>query len=230
VTTRRAPRLWVVDPSINNPEVEGIASILEGWPGDSRVFRPALNPGDGPAPEHGYDTDGVVLMGSASSVYDTLPWATRLSAWIGPLVEGRVRRPLLGICYGHQLIAHLAGGEVGWLNEGREKRLGVEESELRGGRLLPGRRRLRVVVSHREEVKRLPAGCRVTASRPGVSIDGLEHREFPVFSYQFHPEAGEEFARHVGLDPAVLDERVHEDSRLLLGAFRDLILAENARP
>ena len=87
-----------------------------------------------------------------------------------------------------------------------------------------GARQLRVVVSHREEVKRLPGRYRISARRPGVSIDGMEHPELPLFSFQFHPEAGEEFAHHVGLDPSCLDERVREDSRRLLGAFRRLVL------
>ena len=70
----------------------------------------------------------------------------------------------------------------------------VEESTLDGSRLLPDESSLRVVVSHREEVKRAPDEYRVTASRGPVAIDGLEHRTRPVFSFQFHPEAGGEFA------------------------------------
>ena len=60
---QRRPRLWVIDPSMNNPEDEGIATIVDDWPGESRIFRPVLSPGDGPDPQSGYDTDGIVLMG-----------------------------------------------------------------------------------------------------------------------------------------------------------------------
>jgi GMP synthase-like glutamine amidotransferase len=225
VSPGQARRLWIIDPSTNNPEDEAIEFMLDGWPGESRVFRPALRPGDGPQPRDGYDTDGIVLMGSSASVHETLSWIAPLASWLAPVLAGEVRRPLLGICFGHQLIAHLAGGEVGWLDEERSKRLGVESSELAGGRLLPGRRRLRVVVSHREEVRRLPQTYGVTARRPGVSHDGLEHHELPIYSFQFHPEAWEEFAHHVGLDPSVLDDQVREDSRTLLGAFRRVVLS-----
>jgi GMP synthase-like glutamine amidotransferase len=224
VSSERARRLWFIDPSTNNPEDEAIEFMLDGWPGESRLFRPALCPGDGPQPEDGYDTDGIVLMGSSSSVHDTLSWYGPLASWLAPVLAGEVRRPLLGICYGHQLIAHQAGGEVGWLNEERTKRLGIEETVLEGCRLLPGRRRLRVVVSHREEVKRLPRNYRRTARRPGVTNDGMEHHDLPIYSFQFHPEAWEEFATHVGLDPALLDDQVREDSRTLLGAFRQIVL------
>jgi GMP synthase-like glutamine amidotransferase len=218
------PRLWIIDPSIHNPEDEGVRFILEDWPGEARVFRPALVPGDGPRPGDGHDADGFVLLGSAASVHDPLTWMEPLSAWLGPLIEGKIRKPLLGVCFGHQFITHLSGGAVGMLNETGKKRLGVEWTLLEHGRLLPGRRKLRVVVSHREEVQRVPAGYRIVAGRPGVAVDGLEHDELPVYSFQFHPEAREDFARRVGLPPTDLDDRVLADSRLLLGAFRRKVL------
>jgi GMP synthase-like glutamine amidotransferase len=216
--------LWVIDPSVRYPEEQGIEQILRGWPGRSRVFRPALAGNGGPSPEDGHEAAGVVLMGSAASVHEPLPWLHDLSGWLRPILVGRVDLPLLGICFGHQLIAHLAGGEVGFLTPGRDKRLGVETSVLEGGRLLPGRQALRVVVSHREEVTRAPDGYRVVARREGVDIDGLEHVSRPIFSFQFHPEAREEFAEHAGLDAALVDGRVRADSRRLLGAFRARVL------
>jgi GMP synthase-like glutamine amidotransferase len=222
------PRLWVIDPSINRAEDQGVAAILRGWDGESRIFRPVLSPGEGPEPATGYDTDGVVLMGSAASVHDDHEWLARLTGWLRPIVEGRIGMPLLGICFGHQLIAHLAGAEIAFLNDDRSKRLGVERSKLTGSRLLTAERALRVVVSHREHVASRPAGYRVVASRPGVTIDGLEHEKLPIFSFQFHPEAGEEFAGHVGVDPALLDVEQQGDSQLLLGTFRDLVRASSA--
>jgi GMP synthase-like glutamine amidotransferase len=212
-------RLWIVDPSVNNPEDQAVKEILRGWPGESRLFRPSFLPGDGPEPATGYEADGVVLMGSAASVYDSLPWLEQLSAWLRPILAGHIEVPLLGVCFGHQLIAHLSGAEVAFIHDDHRKRIGVEITELEGGRLLPGRHSLRVVVSHREMVCSRPAGYRVVARRPGVDIDGLEHAELPIFTFQFHPEAREEFALHVGIDPAHIDGRLRDDSRKLISAF-----------
>jgi GMP synthase-like glutamine amidotransferase len=214
-------RLWVIDPSVIRPENQGVAEILRDWPGESRLFRPALRPGDGPEPGSGYKTDGVVLMGSALSVHDSRPWIAQLSAWLRPILSGECLIPLLGICFGHQLIAHLSGGEVLFLRDDRVKRTGVEYSQLAGGRLLPGTRSLRVAVSHCEKVNSVPAGYRVVATRPGVEIDGLEHERLPIFSFQFHPEAGLEFVQHAGIDPSLLDQELKDHTQLLLGAFRD---------
>ena len=75
------------------------------------------------------------------------------------------------------------------------------------------------VVSHREEVKQEPPGYAVTARRPHARIDGLEHRELPVFSYQFHPEAREEFAQRGGIETARIDDRLRSDSRSVIRAF-----------
>jgi GMP synthase (glutamine-hydrolysing) len=220
----RRPSLWIVDPSQNTPEDQGVAQILSGWSGESRLFRPSLTKGDGPCPEQGYAADGVVVMGSAASVYDRLPWLERLASWLRPILAGEITMPVLGICFGHQLIAHLAGGSVGDVNEGRTKHVGVETSVLDGGRLLPGHRELRVVVSHRERVDRLPSGYRPVATRAASPLDGLEHDELPIHSFQFHPEAREDFALRAGFDPARIDEAVRSDSRRLLEAFRRRVL------
>ena len=221
--SERSPSLWVIDPSVHHPEDQGVREVLEGWPGRSRVFHPARN-GDGPAPGTGYDAQGVVLLGSAESVHEPLPWMERLAAWLDPVLEGHRRCSLLGICFGHQLIAHRRGGRIGFLQPDRSKLVGVEASELEGGRLIRGRQSLSVVVSHREEVKRKPPGYRVVARRGSVACDGLEHETLPIFSFQFHPEARDDFARHAGIDPAAIDGRVREDSQRLLGAFRRHVL------
>lgn len=212
--------LWIIDPSVSHAEDEGTAEIVGDWAGPLRLFRPVLRPGDGPGPETGYDAAGIVLMGSAASVHDGASWMRALAAWLGPLLDGRVRRPLLGICYGHQLVAHLAGGGVDYLEAGRTKRVGVERTRLDGGRLLPGRHTLQVVVSHREQVSRCPPGYRVVARRPGAEFDGLEHPELPVYTFQFHPEARLEFARRAGIPPGEITAGLRRDSSRLLRAFR----------
>lgn len=219
-----APHLLVVDPSVVEAEHDGVARVVGDWPGTTTLLRPALAPGDGPRPGDPVAADGVVVLGSAASVHDPLPWLTDLAAWLEPLVTGAGGMPVLGICFGHQLVAHLAGADVAYAHPDRRKQVGVMETVLEGGRLLPGRQVLKVVVSHREVVVAAPAGFRVTARRPGVPVDGFEHESFPVFGVQFHPEARREFAARRGLDPAEVDERVHADGDRLLGAFRRLVL------
>lgn len=218
-----SPRLWVIDPSVSVPETEGVKEIVGDWPGEYRLFQPALIPGDGPAPGDGHETDGVIVMGSGSSVYDDSPWIASLSEWLRPLVAGDLSLPLLGICFGHQLVAHLAGAAVGFLSPGHEKQVGIETSTLDGGSLRPGLHEMPVVVSHREVVSECPNGYRVVAKRPSTAIDGLEHSRGSVFTFQFHPEARGEFAVRAGIDPSRIDEQLRRENRRLLAAFRDRV-------
>ncbi len=222
--TAAETRLWVVDPSVRQPEDQGVREVLGDWPGSWRRFRPALAPGAGPTPRTGHDTDGVVVLGSAASVHDPAGWIDDLARWLEPLLDGRRRIPVIGICFGHQLVTHIAGGDVGWIDPGRHKIVGVDSVRMHDSRLVPGDVTLRAVFSHREEVKCVPAGYRTVAARTPHSIDGLEHVDLPVFSYQFHPEARDEFARRAGIDPKDIDARVVADTRRLLAAFRATVL------
>jgi GMP synthase-like glutamine amidotransferase len=222
----RTTHLLVIDPAMTTPEDQGAAEIARAWPGTWSVVRPCLRPGDGPTRETPYDADAVAVMGSKASVRDDHGWLRELSAWLTPILEGRVRKPLLGICFGHQLVAQLAGGRVGWTHADRHEERGFPETTLVGGRLLPGTHRMRVVASHYEAVHEVPPGYRVTAERPGVPIDGLEHEELPIFTWQFHPEGRDRFLQKVGLDPHGLDARIAEDSRRILAAFCAAALRE----
>jgi len=220
IEVKRPGSLWVIDPSIHHAEDQGVAQVLRGFEGGSRVFRPSLAPKDGPRVGDGYDAAGIVLLGSGASVHEDLPWLRELSGWLRPVLNGTRELPVLGICFGHQLIAHLGGAEVGDLREDGSKDLGARETRVDGWTLLPGCHDLKVIVSHREEVKTVPDDYRVVARRPGVRIDGLEHRRLPITTFQFHPEARDEFARRQGLTASAVDARLIRDSDLVLEAFR----------
>src|SRR5690348_8631928 len=58
------------------------------------------------------DIAGVVVTGSHSMVSHREPWSERAAQWLAGVVESD-RVPVLGICYGHQLLAHALGGEAG---------------------------------------------------------------------------------------------------------------------
>lgn len=215
-------RLVVIDPSIAWPEDEGTAILLHGWPGDSLVLQPALRPGDGPAPGTGYDFAGVVIMGSRASVLDDRPWLRELGAWLDPILDGSVPRPVFGICFGHQLIAQRAGGIIGPVDPCGAHEMGVRETRFDRCRLVPEPCRMRVVASHGEAAHTLPAGYRIVASRERVPIDAFEHERLPIFGVQFHPEARASFLAARGLDPAAVDATGAAECDRLIAAFHRL--------
>jgi GMP synthase-like glutamine amidotransferase len=213
-------KLLVIDPSVAYPEAEGVKEVIGDWPGEVVVLQPSLKAGHGPKPGDAYDAAGIVVMGSRASVHDDHRWLHDLGLWLDPLLDGRVEVPVLGICFGHQLIAYRRGGKVGHVHESRDQVQGLEETTLDRCRLVPDRATMRVVVSHNEEVKTLPAEFRIVARRPGVAIDGMEHERRPIFSYQFHPEARGDFLRAHKIDPSELDDSAVAEMSRLLAAFR----------
>lgn len=220
------PRLLIIDPSMRTTEDEGVATLTGAFSGEVTVLRPALR-GDGPGPGTPHAWDGVVVMGSAASVYDSWPWLEALRAWVHPLVTGELPVPLLGICFGHQLVAHEALGRsedaVGFLRPDHEKAVGFALSHLSGSRIAPDVHTVRTLISHREEVKRLPPAFRAVGHRDGVLYDVLEHEALPILTVQFHPEARASFARERGLDLAGVDEQLRTTTTALLRGFLGLV-------
>ena len=101
------------------------------------------------------------------------------------------RIPILGVCLGHQAICKAFGGEVGYashLMHGKQSRLKIaEESPLFQGLTEP----VDVARYHSlaAEKNRLPACLKITAQTEDGEIMAVEHREYPVYGLQFHPES-----------------------------------------
>jgi GMP synthase (glutamine-hydrolysing) len=112
----------IVKTGTTLPEVRARRGDYEKWiaegmglaKGDVLVVEVAQGE---PLPDPG-SIAGVVLTGSSAMVSDREPWSERTADWLARAVE--CGTPVLGICYGHQLLAHALGGEVGRNPRGRE--------------------------------------------------------------------------------------------------------------
>jgi GMP synthase (glutamine-hydrolysing) len=138
-------------------------------------------------PDHRNFT-GVLVTGSSAMVTDRHPWSERSADWLRAAVEAET--PTLGICYGHQLLAHALGGEVDYNPSGRE--MGTVSVDLRGPAgddplFAPLPPRFAVQVSHLQSVLRLPAGASVLARSDQDDCQAFRWRD-RAWGLQFHPE------------------------------------------
>lgn len=149
-----------------------------------RVFKPH---DDEPLPTWN-DVSGAVLTGSWSMVTDREPWSERTAEWLRGAHGARL--PLLGICYGHQLMAHALGGVVDFHPQGRE--IGqhaidfcadVGDDALLGA--LP--RRFLANLTHEQSVLTPPPGAEVLARSRHDPHQVLRYGP-NAWSVQFHPE------------------------------------------
>jgi GMP synthase - Glutamine amidotransferase domain len=135
---------------------------------------------------------GTIVTGSAAYVTDRADWSERAADWLGQAAQAGM--PLLGICYGHQLLAHALGGEVDYNPAGREA--GTIELELEAPAFedplfagLPAR--FPAHATHVQTVTRAPDGAAVLAHSRQDRCHAFRWGE-SAWGVQFHPE----FATH----------------------------------
>ena len=124
---------------------------------------------------------GIILSGGPNSVYgDNVPLADPAIFDIAPV---------LGICYGMQLIAHIEGGQVIRTNRREYGRAQMNVLEPKG--LFAGfstKEPVTTWMSHGDHIEEPPKGFRVTAESNGNPISAFRHEKRPIFGVQFHPE------------------------------------------
>jgi GMP synthase (glutamine-hydrolysing) len=123
---------------------------------------------------------GIILSGGPASVYAEV--APRIDPAIFDLGV-----PILGICYGAQLLCLQLGGEVARTGSGEYGRTAVSVASP-SGLLVGGDGALDVWMSHADSMVRPPEGFSVTASSLEVAVVALESPERRIYGVQFHPE------------------------------------------
>jgi GMP synthase (glutamine-hydrolysing) len=131
--------------------------------------------------------DGLVMTGSPKSVLDREPWMDEAAAF---LLEAARTRPVLGVCFGHQLLARALGGRVELNPRGREAGTAAvrftadgERDPLFAGLASP----LLVQQTHEDHVAALPAGATLLAENEMSPVQAFAWGE-SVRCVQFHPE------------------------------------------
>lgn len=135
--------------------------------------------------------EAILITGSPFGVYDDTPWMNPLRAFIRDVFA--TRRPMIGVCFGHQIIADAMGGDVrkspkGW-GLGRHT-YGIVEHR---GWMPEEAASVSLSVSHQDQVIAPPPGAVTLASSAHTDHAMLAYRDAPVISIQGHPEFSDTF-------------------------------------
>jgi GMP synthase (glutamine-hydrolysing) len=127
-----------------------------------------------------FNVKGLILSGGPASVYEENAPKCSLD-----ILEWNL--PVLGLCYGHQLLAQLAGGKV---KPGERREYGITHAVIdKAVGVLKGLgKKEKVWMSHGDTVYALPPDYEVLAHSENTPVAAFRHRKKPIYGLQWHPE------------------------------------------
>ncbi len=170
---------------------------------------------DGELPVLDGHLKGVVITGSPAGVYESDPWIVALIEWLRALDHDI---PVVGICFGHQVMAQAWGGHVEKSHKGWG--VGLHEYDVQAHDLwqdLAGApvAKIACAVTHQDQVVQKPDNAIVLAGSAFTPHGALYYTDRKGLSFQCHPEFCEDFAsdllisrRGIRIDAALVDKAV----------------------
>lgn len=144
-------------------------------------------------PESNKSADGFLITGSKSSVYDDQDWIRALEDFVRECHAARSK--IIGICFGHQLVAQALGGSVGKSDKGWG--VGVNcysvDQEVFD---LADDKQFCLIASHQDQVMGMPPGAKQIASNDHCQVAGMTLGDH-ILTFQGHPEFIPEYSREI---------------------------------
>jgi GMP synthase-like glutamine amidotransferase len=180
--------------------------------------------------QYGFDSletleqaDAYVILGSVAHVTEDLEWQRNLLKFIIPKIEAGI--PTLGICYGHQLIAHHYGCKVDYISKDQQKREEAREVKFEMDAL--GKKKgdtLTLAYAHAQMVHTISDKFEHFMSSEVSPYDGLKLKGLPCWLVQPHPEASERFIKEDAnvSDDKLFNKVINNSYEVLLGFANEL--------
>jgi len=149
---------------------------------------------EGIYPESPDECDGYIITGSKSSVYDNDEWLGNLSNYVRSLASHR--KKMVGICFGHQLLAHVLGGRTSKSDKGWG--VGVMQSEVIANPewMQPTMSSYSLLVSHQDQVVQLAPNATAIATSPFCTNSAFQIEDYAL-GFQGHPEFIRDYSRRL---------------------------------
>ncbi len=200
-----------------NDEIDGL--LYEAHGGYQRFFYDLLNTDTDPVtitvydvvnnelPRNPFEQEGWIVGGSRSSITAVEPWMLKLFDFLQDLDDHKA--PTVGVCFGHQALAHALGGEVqrkhSWGLGSKPTQIHLKEPWMTPQMNAPV-----ITFCHEDEVVGLPDKSKLIGSAENCAI-AMFTKEDHIFSMQPHPEFSNVFARDLyndwrqSFDPSALE-------------------------
>lgn len=186
-------RVVVIDPGTRCAETDSFNHIVHWSKFECTYHLPILSGAETLVGENLERVKGIVVLGGSGNLYEPLEWRSQLEKWFQKCLDRKI--PTLAICWGHQWISHIFGGEVGPATP--------EEKKLRGFRKISmiaegiySKNEGEVVVSHRSMVTKRPSDVKCIGESAQFENEAFVYKDYPIYSFQSHPEATSIFLKN----------------------------------
>lgn len=208
-------KIAVIDPFMVNPALSCFNRLVENLLARLYYHHPQQNL----TTLENHPADAYIVLGSASHVYHELPWHGPLGDFILKVLHEN--KPVLGICFGHQLMCHRFGGKVEYYISEEVKLTGVREVTLKQDVFgLKAGDKLSLPIKHKQVVKQIPP--ELVEIGHGLAHDIVIHNTLPFMGTQPHPEASVEFCNNESsgqLAPEQIRAAQNDGMRLIKAFF-----------
>lgn len=134
--------------------------------------------------------DAILITGSPAGVYEPLPWIEPLQQFIRSAKESK----MIGVCFGHQVMAEALGGHVVKSDKGWGAGL-HHYSVVHDEPWTDSAGEIAIPASHQDQVVVQPPNTEIVAASDFTPYAALAWTDRPAISFQFHPEFSPAFAK-----------------------------------